>query len=571
MCEQHIGDGRDMNYRRFDGMVIVGARDADPKLAQRIAVCLAAAICCLLGTAMAPRRALAQDGSLTIRSRQRGEPTYVAYQVFDADVDEAGLSRHITWASPELRDDVLDVLDDAGYGQWLDKAHPGPGQREHAQNAAEFIGGSIGRDEQSQAGSHKPSRSLLISLARSLEADERIKAVSLVAGREAIVPQGQWIVFSNSESSTDVAHSAPLWVTVGTEPASVNEKADIPTLEKQVRDPSDDVWKKAATVHAGQVCSFRIIGTLPSNLSAYEHFPYCVTDQLPAGCRLSLAKDGRLEGAVIVSIGGKEIKPDGTHLVVSYEKRTLTVLFADLADTYWDDFGLAPDKNVLITYSATLTRGASSAQTGNVNNATLSYSNDPLHQSLVRTGETKSCLLTHTLTLQKRDARSKSPLAGARFSIQREGSGSKATKQAYVQADGSLGSKPHIFVTGKDGTLTIRGIGQGSYRIVEETAPSGYRKSNEPIKLAIAASVDAQTSCRTELTARTSSEVATVESVDAKEGTITLAITNESDEQPPDETTVERLAQTGVGPIAASLAGVGLLLIALSLAAERRR
>lgn len=558
-----------MSFKRFDKTVVAGTSDTHSKAVRWATMCLVAATCCLLATAIAPRRALAQDGSLTVLSRQRGDPTYAAYQVFAADVDGAGIASHVAWASQEVRDDVLEELDGAGYGEWLTETHPGAGQRELAQNAAEFIGGLVGQAGPRQAGLRQPSRTLLISLARSLETDERVKAVALAAGSETMVPQGHWIVLSSSDGSAGIAHSTPLWVTVGSEPVAVNEKADTPTIDKQVRDPSDGNWKKAATVHIGQVCSFRIVSTLPSTLSAYEHYPYCVTDRIPVGCDLAVGKGTLPEDAVTVSVGGKEVKPDGTHLIVSYEKRTLSVSFDDLADTHWDGFDLGPDKNVLINYSAILTRGASSAEAGNVNSATLSYPNDPLHQTIVHTGETRACLLTHVLTLRKLDGKTGKPLAGARFTIQRDASGGDIGRETYVQADGSMGSSPHSFATGRNGIATVSGIGQGSYRIVEEMAPDGYRKINDSIPLEISATVDAQTQRRTELTARTSSDTATVEAVDAKEGSIVLAITNEPETQLPAKTTVEKLAQTGVGPIAASLAGTGLVVIALSLATKR--
>ena len=570
MCEQRFDDGRDMFHKRFGAMIATRLVSGWAAIIRRTTAALLTFAWCLVFTACAPRLAWAADGSITILGSQRGEAAYDAYRVFDAELDDAGASRHIAWASPTVRDDALAVLDNSGYEEWLAGTHPAQGQHDRAQNAAEFIGWLAGNPDAHDEGTRSSYRLLLLALARALEADEDVEATSLAVGKETLIPQGYWIVLTSSEGGKTTAHSAPIWVAVGPEPVSIQEKTSVPSIEKQVRDPNDDTWKKAAAVHAGEPCSFRIVGTLPADLSAYEHFAYSVCDRLPAGCRIVGSKASDAQEGVAVSIAGKEVKPDGTHLSVSYEKGVLTVSFADLTDAYWDDRDLGPDKTVTITYTAILGEEASSAAAGNPNGATLSFTNDPLHQSLGTTAEVRASLFTHTVTLRKRDAATGHALAGAKFTVMRSESEATDNKRVYVQTDGSLGKTPHTFVTGKDGTVTIRGIGQGTYRIVEEEAPAGYERQADPIVLAITPAIDAGSLRRTELTATVDAGSATVETVDARKGTVTLGITNEPVITPPANRTVERLAQTGVGPIVPALAITGVTAIVLSLRARRR-
>ena len=45
--------------------------------------------------------------------------------------------------------------------------------------------------------------------------------------------------------------------------------------------------------------------------------------------------------------------------------------------------------------------------------------------------------------------------------------------------------KTNLCKTGANGTITVTGLPWGTYSFVEETAPQGYQRSEEPVKVTI--------------------------------------------------------------------------------------
>lgn len=78
------------------------------------------------------------------------------------------------------------------------------------------------------------------------------------------------------------------------------------------------------------------------------------------------------------------------------------------------------------------------------------------------------------LTIEKVDAVTGKKLSGAKFTLFYTGKG-----------DGCYGSRVNrgTYTTGSDGKLTIKDLPPGSYELVEEKAPNGYIKSDEPLSI----------------------------------------------------------------------------------------
>lgn len=78
------------------------------------------------------------------------------------------------------------------------------------------------------------------------------------------------------------------------------------------------------------------------------------------------------------------------------------------------------------------------------------------------------------LTIEKVDAVTGKKLSGAKFTLFYTGKG-----------DGCYGSRVNrgTYTTGSDGKITIKDLPPGSYELVEEKAPNGYIKSDEPLSI----------------------------------------------------------------------------------------
>lgn len=71
----------------------------------------------------------------------------------------------------------------------------------------------------------------------------------------------------------------------------------------------------------------------------------------------------------------------------------------------------------------------------------------------------------------KSDKATNEKLAGAKFTIQATGADDNASKNLYVQADGTLGENPHEFTTDANGVIDIVGLDAGTYTVKETQAP----------------------------------------------------------------------------------------------------
>ena len=133
-----------------------------------------------------------------------------------------------------------------------------------------------------------------------------------------------------------------------------------------------------------------------------------------------------------------------------------------------------------MTYTATLNQNAVIMGAGNTNTAAVLYSHNPNDDTdLERSVEETTTTYTGEVTLRKTDTSDK-PLAGAVFSITRQGSDDplpliEASEGVYRVADAaeradSGTTKVTRMTTPANGNLTIRGL-QGTYTIAETSSP----------------------------------------------------------------------------------------------------
>ncbi len=505
-----------------------------------------AAVAAGLGVALAsagiPATAWGGEATLTINQLHNEGATYDAYCLFTADVSDKDVATHIAWASPEIRRVVLAFLDKEGYETWLGQEHSGDDQHDHAQNAAEFISLKIGMPATDGGGATKPrtveARSFAHRLAQALATSNEVSPHPARAGEAFSGAEGYWLFVTTKDSTEGrgEAGTVPLWATLGGSLTTINEKTAVPSVVKEVKEDSTGSWGKVADAHTNQDLAYRLTATLPNNIHSFERYHLRFTDTLSAGLELSAPADD-VRSALTVRINNQAVPVDATGWSATYRNNTLTVDFADLKDTAWESFNISDESTITVEYTAHLHEGQVLGGAGNSNGVSLTYTDDPVWNSEGQTKDATDTTKTfaYQLTVSKQDKQTGEALSGASFTVQVADTNSdSASRTRYVQADGSLGTEAHAFVTDDKGTFSIKGIDEGTYLVSEVTPPHNFSPLSQPITFTITSGLDGTGQTLSTLVAEMGepgkaqpSPFASISSVDTETGVINMRVTND--------------------------------------------
>ena len=545
-----------MEQRRYCVLPLLLAR----ALTVVLALCLGA---------LPAAQAYAEESGLVVE-RPAGNMSYRGYQVFMADVTEDGTATNIVWASDGMRDAVLAYLQTSGYGEWIAANHPGEEQSVIAQNAAEYLSLSIGATNQ-QAQTEQ-STAFSTGLARALAGNEALPYQTLPANDAFTATEGYWLIVTDPASINEEGETgtSPIWLPVGRTFQTVQEKAATPTVSKDVFETSSGTWGKYADAFRKEPLDFRITGTLPRNLGDYAHYHYRFTDTHSEGLSISIPAGATIADAISVTIDDKPVKPGDENMRIGYDGKTLVIDLVDLRSAYWTSQGVSSSSTIAVTYKGFLNERAVTGSAGNSNEVTLTCSNDPASDSEGDIHPSPVKVYTHTLRLRKISSDTSKPLAGAKFTVRMLRAGGKDPHQAcYVQADGSFSPNACELATDSNGVVTVDGVDSGDYTVIETSAPDGYRRLESDIQINLKPTIDENDGHLTKLTGTCLSDDAHVSDISADDGIATLTVKNSP--LPKANRSVERLAQTGVGPIAVILIMGGLAVMGISSAAGRNK
>lgn len=285
-------------------------------------------------------------------------------------------------------------------------------------------------------------------------------------------------------------------VSVDSTNVTTNIKGSLPTVDKKVQVNGEG--KDTADAKIGDTLTFTLTSTIP-DMSAYSTYTFNFKDTLSKG----------LTYGNITSVTVKDVAAPltaGTDYDVTVptadNKNTLTVTMKDFKTKQQVNAG----KKITVTYTATLNENAVVGGAGNVNSATIQYSNDP---SSTGTGESepdKVRVFTYGFTVDKytgdnyNDAATR--LAGAEFTLTAKGdtnaitfvqvNAGSATKDAVyrvAKADETTGTTTTI-TTPANGKVVFQGLKNGEYTLTETKAPAGYNKLASAIGVKVNGSND---------------------------------------------------------------------------------
>lgn len=373
--------------------------------------------------------------SLTLNKAVKGH-TYEAYQILSGDLsaDKATLS-NIKWGEGINAEGQTALGGDAA---------------EYAKTLAEMGNNSSELKEQAQIiGANLASASGSVTVT---DPDAKNVISNLKPG---------YYLIKDKDDSLQGQESYTEFILHVTDDVDANVKADVPSVEKKVKDTNDTTgettgWQDSADYDIGDDVPFQLTATLANNIESYKTYSLKFNDTLSEG--LDYNNDA------VIKLGDKDVTDRFTP---SYDATAKTLTFT------CDDilaFGAKNSDKIVVEYTAKLNENAVIGAAGNPNTVYLDFSNNPNNGGEGDRGNTpedKVIVFTYKLTVNKVDKENK-PLTGAEFSLFKK-----------VKVDGKdeleLVEVKKILSTNAEGTVFgFTGLDDGTYVLRETKTPDGY-------------------------------------------------------------------------------------------------
>ena len=378
---------------------------------------------------------------------------------------------------------------------------------------------------------------------------------------------GYYVVAVPGATLSNTSGQYATLVSVDSTNVNANIKGSLPTVDKKVQVNGNGA--DTADAKIGDTLTFTLTSTIP-DMSAYDTYTFNFKDTLSKGLTYGDITSVTVEGVDAPLV--KDTDYTVTTTPAAAGNTLLTVGMTDFKNKQQTNAG----KKITVTYTATLNENAVVGGAGNVNSATIQYSNDP---SSTGTGESepdKVRVFTYGFTVDKytgdnyNDAATR--LAGAEFTLTAKGDTSaikfvqvnagSATEDAVyrVAKAGETAGTTTTITTPANGKVVFQGLKNGEYTLTETKAPAGYNKLASAIGVKVNGSNDG---------------------TDTTNATVNITYNNDNN-----DTTYDQTASNGVIPVqnksGAILPGtggmgtiaftvIGVLVIALGVAWTLKR
>ena len=264
----------------------------------------------------------------------------------------------------------------------------------------------------------------------------------------------------------------------------IQEKNDVPSVEKKVQEDSTNNWGESNTADIGQTVNFQT--TITAQPGAQN---YVLHDKMDEGLtfdtssvQVKLKKSSETAESV-VQTSDYTVKNSGL------ESTNSCTFHVEFTPAFCNT--LKANDQIIVTYSATLNEKAVIAGEGNKNETWLKYGDSST--------TTHSTTTTKTFELPVFKYTGKdTPLKDAEFELKRnnETTAIALIKKAPVEGEKYTGDIYQVAKTGESGTVTsvtttksgkfkIKGLDADTYYLTEIKQPDGYNKLSAPITVVI--------------------------------------------------------------------------------------
>lgn len=408
-------------------------------------------------------------GSVTITNVEGNDTEFYGYQIFNADVaivNGKTVVSNITWANDNVEAAVENVIKTNGYGGTT------------AQDAADWITSNV---TGTNATTRVDSNQIAYKIAAAVDdlTDKTTTTKRVASG----LKHGYWLFVTKADTINEgEAGTSPIFTVVGNAPVEITEKTGIPTVEKKIVRDADNTEHDAADSQIGQDVTYNLYGTVAENFDKYDTYFYEFSDQISKGLTLQ-------KGAKVylyknkADAKGDLARTEGTNITDKFKESNDEAAEDGSKTTRWtcDNLknvnGVTKDSYIVVSYKAKINGKATVGDNvGNTNIVKLEYSNNPMTTDTGTTVPDEVKTYTYGLKLNKVDLGTEKALPGAKFTIQVSNAADSSLVGKYVQDTGALGETAKEFTTGADGTITVKGLGAGTYTVSETDAPKNYDK-----------------------------------------------------------------------------------------------
>lgn len=387
------------------------------------------------------------NGTITINDAVEGH-TYNAYQIlvlesYNTDADPNGdgnkegayaYKANSAWASwLKTQTQYVSIDDDQGYVTWVQDA-----------DAAAFAKAALAHAEES-----------------SIDPVKTVKADGTTVNFTGL-NLGYYLVDTTVGTLCSLNTTTPNVI--------MEEKNEIPPVDKKVQEDSTENWGEENTAEIGDTVDFKT--TIIAKKGAES---YVLHDVMSDGLTLNGDSIKVQVNGVNLDAANYNIKTSGLTDGCDFE--------ITFAQSYLDT--ITADTDIVVTYSAVVNENAVVYDDANTNKTKLTFGED--NRGETTWDETKT--YTFKVDVVKTDGANK-VLDGAQFKLYDAKTGGNEIALIKV-SDGvyRLAKEKEIgeeYITTKDGQLEIKGFDANTNYYLEETkAPNGYNKLAERVEIAV--------------------------------------------------------------------------------------
>lgn len=417
----------------------------------------------------------ADNGTITIESTQKGA-VYSAYKIFDATVADPAINNGaVSYTVPADRVDTYKAS--ANFDTLFTLTTNGGVTYVTKKDSA--TDSQIAEWAKSVSAGQTPANTVTEDAAGTAELS---------------VPYGYYYV------GTTANNGATIMVTSASPNATIREKNNEPTwgdVDNQGKS-GKSVDDKVKAV--GETVTYTLNYT---NATYYTKgnkvYQYVVKDALPTGVDFN-------EGSVKVEVNGQVLtegtgkttyilnqSDNGFSVTIPWAAtQTATTATGDVVGNQTtaatlgdkDDFYYNPISTIKVTYTATMLKAASEGSTETDTNKNTAYINP---NELTTDKGSSATVYDGQITIDKVAAGTDKKLKAAKFVLRKKG-----TEEYLKLADTTENvtwvgrDTAQVFTTDTQGAITISGLDEGEYELLETEAPAGYNLLKEPVAVKLA-------------------------------------------------------------------------------------